>query len=379
MNPGIEKALKKLNIDYDIFYYQQTDWEEDAHFEEILDEQMKNNCYEKVFSVNFAPVVSKVCSRYGVPYVSWVYDSPMHIRNLEVMKNSCNHIYLFDYGQVQKYRKMGIPMEHMPLAAEPTDFKLPFSGSNGALNNKNIKPTSKHFQVSMVGKMYTTDYNVYTSPLITEVKSALDNILNAQRDLYGRDLIGEALTEELINEINREYASQNFDIKINLRELSYMMYCEVTNKERQIVLSLLAKHFDSALFTTETKVEIPNLNVYGHVDYYTQMPQIFRNTDVNLNISLKAIQTGIPLRVLDVMACGGFLLSNYQAEIEEYFKIGEECETYGSFMEAYEKTKFYLEHDEARRHIARNGYEKIKRDFTFEDRLGKMLISGDRK
>ena len=59
----------------------------------------------------------------------------------------------------------------------------------------------------------------------------------------------------------------------------------------------------------------------GYADYYEQMPKIFRLSDVNLNISLRTIQTGIPLRVLDVLACGGFLISNYQEELAE--SIGE--------------------------------------------------------
>ena len=93
MNPGIEKAFKQLEIEYDILYYQQTDWEEDA-----------------VFSVKFAPVISKVCQHRGIRYISWVYDSPMHIRKIEVMKNFCNEIYMFDWGQVQEYKKLGVNM-----------------------------------------------------------------------------------------------------------------------------------------------------------------------------------------------------------------------------------------------------------------------------
>ena len=77
MNPGIEKAFKQLEIQYDILYYQQTDWEEDAIFEEKIEKQIQDNVYDAVFSVNFAPVISKVCQHRGIRYISWVYDSPM--------------------------------------------------------------------------------------------------------------------------------------------------------------------------------------------------------------------------------------------------------------------------------------------------------------
>lgn len=44
------------------------------------------------------------------------------------------------------------------------------------------------------------------------------------------------------------------------------------------------------------KPGIDNLKVHGPVDYYKQMPYIFKLSDINLNISLKSIRTGIPLR-----------------------------------------------------------------------------------
>ena len=90
MNKGIENALIKLNINYDKLFYQQDNWEEDKKFEELLTKQIKNSnkVYDIVFSVNFAPIISKVCEEIGIKYVSWIYDSPIHIRNLESLKNS---------------------------------------------------------------------------------------------------------------------------------------------------------------------------------------------------------------------------------------------------------------------------------------------------
>jgi spore maturation protein CgeB len=113
--------------------------------------------------------------------------------------------------------------------------------------------------------------------------------------------------------------------------------------------------------------------VHGYVDYYTVMPLVFSQSKVNLNISLRTIRTGIPLRVVDVLGCGGFLISNYQSELEEYFEIGQDLEVYGSIEELYEKVQFYLEHEDVRRQIAQNGFEKVKRDFTFTDRLSRIL------
>ena len=363
MNPGIEKAFKQLEIQYDILYYQQTDWEEDAIFEEKIEKQIQDNVYDAVFSVNFAPVISKVCQRRGIRYISWVYDSPMHIRKIEVMKNSCNEIYMFDWGQVQEYKKLGVNMEHLPLAVDSEIFNLP-------MNDEIIK---KYFaQISLVGKMYTTDYPKYTSPLSTETKKLLNDMISSQRDVYNDCFIPELLTDELLQKINAEYANAGLDFYIEKRELEYMMLCETTSRERTVILSLLSKHFDTHLYTTE-KPGIDNLKVHGPVDYYKQMPYIFKLSDINLNISLKSIRTGIPLRCVDVLGCGGFLLSNYQEELVQYLEVGKDCEVYGSFEEMYEKAAFYTKHEELRKQIARNGFMKAQEIFTFRNRIEQMI------
>ena len=363
MNPGIEKAFKQLEIQYDILYYQQTDWEEDAIFEEKIEKQIQDNVYDAVFSVNFAPVISKVCQHRGIRYISWVYDSPMHIRNIEVMKNSCNEIYMFDWGQVQEYKKLGVNMEHLPLAVDSEIFNLP-------MNDEIIKKYSA--QISLVGKMYTTDYLKYTSPLSTETKKLLNDMISSQRDVYNDCFIQELLTDELLQKINAEYAKAGLDFYIEKRELEYMMLCETTSRERTVILSLLSKHFDTHLYTTE-KPGIDNLKVHGQVDYYKQMPYIFKLSDINLNISLKSIRTGIPLRCVDVLGCGGFLLSNYQEELVQYLEVGKDCEVYGSFEEMYEKAAFYTKHEELRKQIARNGFMKAQEIFTFRNRIEQMI------
>lgn len=363
MNPGIEKAFKQLEIQYDILYYQQTDWEEDAIFEEKIEKQIQDNVYDAVFSVNFAPVISKVCQHRGIRYISWVYDSPMHIRNIEVMKNSCNEIYMFDWGQVQEYKKLGVNMEHLPLAVDSEIFDLP-------MNDEIIKKYSA--QISLVGKMYTTDYPKYTSPLSTETKKLLNDMISSQRDVYNDCFIPELLTDELLQKINAEYAKAGLDFYIEKRELEYMMLCETTSRERTVILSLLSKHFDTHLYTTE-KPGIDNLKVHGPVDYYKQMPYIFKLSDINLNISLKSIRTGIPLRCVDVLGCGGFLLSNYQEELVQYLEVGKDCEVYGSFEEMYEKAAFYTKHEELRKQIARNGFMKAQEIFTFRNRIEQMI------
>lgn len=87
MNEGVERAWKQLGIEYDTLFYQQSDWEVDDGIVDLLEKKLKQKKYDMVFSINYAPLVSMVCEGEQVRYVSWVYDAPIHIRNIETMKN----------------------------------------------------------------------------------------------------------------------------------------------------------------------------------------------------------------------------------------------------------------------------------------------------
>lgn len=360
MNDGIERALQKLNIEYDVFFYQFKDWEHDEAFSGKLRDKLTKNAYQCVFSVNFAPLISNLCEAFGLPYLSWVYDSPVHIRNLDTMKNSCNTIYFFDRGEALEYEKMGIPAKHLPLAADISFFQEKIQN----------RKKNQHYQISLLGNLYQTEYSHFMAPLDEYLKGYLEAILQSQMKLYGAYILPELITEELLEKMNALYKQASADsFSMGRRELEFLLAQEITGRERYLALALLSSHFPVDLFSSEKDDRLKNVTHHGYVSYITQMPSVFASSDINLNISLKCIRTGIPLRVIEACGCGGFVLSNYQTELGEYFKFGEECEIYENLEDLYLKTEFYLTHEELRREIAKRGQERVKRDFSFEDRM----------
>ena len=88
MGKGVERALRKLEVEYDTFFYQMKDWEEDEIFAEQLESRLATGQYNIMFSINFNPIISEVCEMHHIAYRAWVYDSPIHIRNLTPLKNT---------------------------------------------------------------------------------------------------------------------------------------------------------------------------------------------------------------------------------------------------------------------------------------------------
>lgn len=366
MNKGIEQGLRELGISYDTFFYQFNDWEKDDLFLEQFRAYLKIGTYTDVLSVNFSPLISGLCEEFGIVYTAWVYDSPLHIRNIDSLRNSCNRIFFFDKGQAEIHRKEGVNAVHLPLAVDVEVFRI-----NASKREKEEYRTD----VSLVGKLYQTEYSYFTAPLQEYTKGYLEGIVNAQAKIYGGYIIPELITDELLTQMNKDYAKVATDgFTMGRRELEFMLACETTGRERYMALALLSAHYHVDLYSTDKDKRLKNVRFRGYADYYKEMPFIFSQSRINLNISLKTIRTGIPLRVIDVLGCGGFVLSNYQEELMEYFNVGEELIIYDNIEDLFYKTKYYLEHEDERKKIALAGFERVKRDFTFRERLRKMYM-----
>ena len=364
MDAAIERTLNKMGIIYKTYDYCFSDWDKDQFFLETFLNYMKKNDYEIVFSVNFSPLISEVCQELEREYISWIYDSPIHIRNLEAMMNDCNRIFLFDRGLVESYQKMGISVTHLPLAVDSELFLEAVKKRHGEYIS----------EIAMVGQLYKTQYQYFMSPLSEYEKGFFEGIINAQMKLNEVNMIPQWITDDILEKMNEVYAEVSVDkFQMGRRELEFLLAQEVTARERYLALSLLSLHYQVKLYSNDNDERLKNVEFCGYVDYHTQMPAIFANTSINLNISLRTIQSGIPLRVLDILGCGGFVISNYQSEIEEYFDIGQEIEIYSCLEELLEKSEFYLRRETLRKKIEQAGLARVQKDFSFEDRIRQML------
>lgn len=421
MQNGIENALKKMNVSYDVFYYDMKDWDNDGELERKLSDYLKNSnvTYDAVFSVNFIPMVSDVCSRLvsefntdryrKLKYISWVYDCPVNIRRTAALKNDCNIIYFFDRIQAESYAKQGVRgAGHMPLAVdtdifaeainnavcnvvenvasnvgnscisdvavnERAEFKDKGILQESILCNNNVLPAYA-CDVAFVGKLYRSDYQYISKYQDEYTRGYLEGIVSTQEKIYGGYIIDDCVNDNIMKCINDNFAKVSGGTYSVIKpEVTYALATEVTGRERYKALALLQNRCRVNLYSTDKDDRLSGLNQCGPVDYYNQMPLAFNQAKINLNISLKIIQSGIPLRVFDVLGCGGFLITNYQQEIAENFEDGRELVIYEDIPDLIAKVDYYLSHDDERLRIACNGYEKVKSECTFEKRMNKIL------
>ena len=203
----------------------------------------------------------------------------------------------------------------------------------------------------------------------------MHTLMDAQFRIYGKYLFDEMISDDIIKEINRQYqvVCPGTNFQINKAALTFAMASEVTKKERLILLNLCGKRYATRFYSYQNNDLLQNVKLCPPVDYVSEMPKVFACSKINVNPTLKIIQTGIPLRVFDIMGAGGFLLSNYQEEILELYEDEKDLVLYDSMEDAISKIDFYLRHDELRQKILLSGKRKTLKENSLQNRLEKIL------
>lgn len=338
-----------------------------------LNELLKQNTYSFIFSINFFPSVSDVCNIWGIPYLCLIVDSPVLELFSTSLANPCNKVFLFDrqlYNDFHHINPDGI--FHIPLA---TNVRDNYATATMASAADRARFSS---DISFIGSLYSEKclYNQITLP--EKMRGYVDGLIEAQLLVYGYNFIEECVTPELIEafcKVRPELINFPDSMKVNTKAViaQHIISVKVAEQERLRYLKVLSEHFNVDLYTGSDTSSMPLIHNRGFAKTNTEMPIIFHQSKINLNLTAKSIRSGLSLRIFDVLGCEGFLITNYQAELPEHFNIGEDLEAYTSLDDLMGKCEYYLSHDKERREIAHNGFEKVKKYHTYDIRLTQML------
>jgi len=337
---------------------------------------------DAVISFNYFPIVSMICNTCAIPYYAWVYDCPHFTLYAKQINMPCNYIGIFDREMVQRLAEYGVESAfHAPLPVDTEYFGRVIDGASQKERER------YRCDVSFVGSLYTGEHNYYDLLFSEGGAGDFDTLVERQCFSYDRDFLREAVDSGEIDVsllkaamekeglmLGEDYFAKPEDIL-----LAAVLEKKVTVEERRRLLTCMAKdadgQYDFRLYTGSSTLKLPKLNDCncGVVDYKTQMPLVFSGSRINLNISLRSIHSGIPLRVLDIMACGGFVLTNRQAELEEYFEADVDLAVFDSVEECMDKVHYYLSHEKERRKIAQVGQWKVREQFSYQQRLAALF------
>ena len=338
----------------------------------LVSAALKKQESQMVFSINFFPVVSEVCNIFHIPYVCWIVDSPVMELYSHSLRNGWNRIFLFDYALYEEFRPENPKgIFYLPLGAD-------YARLDPLLENITKKDKEKYAaEVSFIGSLYTEKCPYNRLKEESWMKGYLDGVIQAQLKVYGYNFLEDCITDEILQQFKEKVPFYQFPEKANHNDRAAMAHLylgnKVTEQERLQLLKRVSEEFSLDLYTASDFSPLPKANYRGLARSTTEMPKIFRLSKINLNFTSKPIRTGIPLRLWDILGAGGFVLTNYQSEIPEYFEVGKDLDIFASEEELVEKIRYYLEHEEEREEIARNGYQKAKEKYSLELRVKQIL------
>ncbi|MCR4694913.1 MAG: DUF3880 domain-containing protein [Pseudobutyrivibrio sp.] len=342
----------------------------DQAFADKLVEIIKADSFDFFFTVNYFPLISNVCQDMGLPYVCWSCDNPLISMYHMSVFNDVNRIFLFDLTNVEEFSGMGVEhVYHLPLAVNTKRVDYLLTQADDLSQYKN--------DISFVGSLYEKNsYDKMEYQLPDYLRGYFEATMEAQKDLQGINIIDRMLTPEILMELENYFKLEKSEDSLSDLNLIFSVTTlgfKIAQKQRRSILIDLSKHYDVSIYTNSDTRDLLRVNYKGGVDYWTQMPKVFNQSKINLNMTIPNIKSGVPLRAFDVLGAGGFLLTNFQAELPMYFENEKHMVWYYSMEDLRQKVAYYMTHDDERKRIAQAGHELVAREFSYERQIQKML------
>lgn len=327
-----------------------------------------------VFSINFFPTVADVCRIFGLPYLCWIVDSPVMELYTAPIQYDTNRIFLFDKAMYEEIAPRNPEnVFYLPLATNVRQKDSLLAKASPA------KRSRFSADVSFIGSLYTEKcgYDRLSDPP-AYVKGYLDGLIEAQLKIYGYYFIEEVLPDRIVSDFVAHFPDffrlrgENFLTDRTTLAQRYIG-TKITVLERDRIMRMLSEKYPVTIYTGSDTSAYPKLKNRGFAKTLTEMPLIFHESKISLNLTAKSIRSGLPLRIWDILGSGGFCITNYQPELPGLLPPGQYLESYGSFEELDEKINYYLTHENERREIAQNGYAYVRAHHTYPIRLAQMM------
>ena len=337
-----------------------------------VEDALNKNKFDYVITYLYITQLSNLCEKYQIPYIAWIYDSPLISVFHESIFNSMNRIFVFDKTMYDRLNQLGIPhVYYMPLAANTNRIN--------ALNITAEDEQQYSCDISFVGSLYEKNaYNELMQQLPTEVIVPMNHYLMQHLCDWKGDrswpVLPDIATQFLTD--NRLYDTSvidKFQMPANMYLGILFLSRKLAEMERITALNTLAEAFPVDIYTGSESEHIAGLRQHPPVNYYLELGKVYYLSKINLNFTLPSIESGVPLRVYDIMAHGGFVMSSYQKEFDTLFTPGKDIVVFHDLIELKEQAAYYLSHEKERIRIAAEGYQTVNRYYSYEHQIKKIL------
>lgn len=340
---------------------------------ELLKKELSG--FDLAITHNFSVNVAEACHTLSIPYIAWLFDSPLVASYTQYALYPECFIFAFDKVQKNRLKEIGVPnVFYQPLAAN-----IQYS-SRISITDTDIAKYGCDF--SFVGQLYrNTAFDKLYAGLTDREKEPLNDILISKSCHWGSNV-------SIYNSFDKEYAKHllsyindsEFDI-FNMQPQyaleTIILAPAIAQIERKQLLKTASEICNTKLYTGKNDVEcareLLGPNIVNSDIHNEELYKVYYSSKLNLNTTLRSIETGAPQRIFDIMSVGGVVLSNYQEELTELFVPDKEIVLFASIDEFIDKIAFLLTHEDSRLSIGINGYNRVSKEYNYSVSLNRMI------
>lgn len=334
-----------------------------------------------IFSVNFKKEIGNLAKKLQLKYISWTVDTPSYDLYSTDISDDLFYLFVYDGELVDKLTSLGVENVYYLSAASGTP-RFRDIDTNSEENER------YSCDLAFVGSTaLENEYrSFYLNKVDGETLALLEKIILAQAVepqvyiipelLENLSRQGIELTEKAFTQAGLVLEDMNY--LSDKERFAYHLAKEASGRTRIRTIQRLDEMFKVKIWGdkgwSSVTDKIINTRYMGKAGHYTELPKLFHTAQINLNITRSYVgQKGLPVRVFDVMASGGFLVSNYTDEIGRLFKPGRDLVCFDDYIQLNDIIHYYLKNEKERLTIAENGRNKLYELHTFEHRVNEIL------
>lgn len=323
--------------------------------------------------------------KMGLSLACWFVDEPALtlLRDpwLSMFRSGLIKVFMIDRQYVRSAKEAGIPyVWHLPLGTNLSRFRR--------LDLTDIDRAQYKANVAFVGRLGIIALEAAWKRISTkrpEHPKLLAKIVDETCKVYLTDRYTPMLThffrvmesilpdpKALVNEINRKNMIQDICSFIE-HGTSFKLRKDLVAPLSRFGLKVYAEPewgrylSDDCVFKPKVK-KIRNSGLA--VPYYSdEIVKIYQTSKININVTKLMLKTAVNQRVFDVPACGGFLLTDYRADLETLFELDKEMICYSGLEDLEKKVGYFLENPDEREAISLAGQQRVKAEHGYEHRL----------
>lgn len=331
--------------------------------------------YALAITHNFSVNVAEACHVLGIPYIAWLFDSPQVATYTKYALYPECHIFSFDKAQEARLNAIGLPhVYYQPLAANIQH--------SARVNITDADIAKYSCDLSFIGQLYrNTSFEKFYAIITEDERKVVDEALTRKIcDWSKGSNIYDSFSDEYIGQIEACIAIDDFKtFNVNHKHIieTLILPPAIAQIERKNLMMLASEICNARLYTIDKDVEnaaalLGPDRVFPAI-HDDDLYKAYYASKINLNVTLRSIETGAPQRIFDIMSVGGTVLSNYQEELEELFVPDHEIMLFESEDEYIDKITYLLTHERDRLSIGINGYKRVVSEYNFKDSLSKMI------